>query len=100
MRTREKSYSDYGITEDEINYIESFCRNAGVEDRNIIKNALSEIQPYIAPYVYYSLVDGLSYEKICAKSYIYMGKGDFYGYRRQCMEAIKRWMILYGIWEM
>ena len=28
------------------------------------------------------------------------GKGDFYGYRSQGMAAIKRWMILYGIWEM
>ena len=100
MRTREKSYSDYGITEDEVRYIKSFCQNADDEQKNIIRNALAELQPYIAPYVFYSLVDNLSYEDICAKNYIYIGKGDFYGHRRQGMAAIKRWMILYGIWEM
>ena len=99
MRTREKSYSDYGITEDEVRYIKSFCQNADDEQKNIIRNALAELQPYIAPYVFYSLVDNLSYEDICAKNYLYIGKGDFYGHRRQGMAAIKRWMILYGIWE-
>ena len=100
MRTREKSYSDYGMTEDESEYVKSFCRNANDEQRKIIQYALSDLQPYIAPYVFYSLVDNLSYEDICAKNYIYMGKGDFYGHRRQGIAAIKRWMILYGIWEM
>lgn len=100
MRTREKSYSDYGITEKEVRYIKDFCRNANDEERKIIRNAISELQPYIAPYVYFSLVKNMSYEDICAKNYIFMGKGDFYGHRRQGMESIKRWMILYGIWEM
>ena len=100
MRTREKSYSDYGITDDEVKYIKEFCRNANKEEQHIIRAALSELSPYIAPYVFYSLVDNLSYEDICAKNYLYIGKGDFYGYRRQGMAAIKRWMILYGIWEM
>lgn len=100
MRTREMSYSDYGITKDEVRYIKIFCQNADDEQQNLIKYALAELQPYIAPYVYYSLVDNLSYEDICAKNYLYIGKGDFYGYRRQGMAAIKRWMILYGIWEM
>ena len=100
MRTREMSYSDYGITKDEVQYIKSFCQNADDEQQNLIKYALAELQPYIAPYVFYSLVDNLSYEDICAKNYLYIGKGDFYGYRRQGMAAIKRWMLLYGIWEM
>lgn len=100
MRTREKSYSDYGITEEEKIYIKDFCRDANDEEKHIIRTALNELQPYIAPYVYYSLVDNLSYEDICSKNYLYIGKGDFYGYRRQGMAAIKRWMILYNIWEM
>lgn len=100
MRTREKSYSNYGMTEDEADYVKSFCRNADEKQRKIIKYALSELQPYIAKIVYDSLVKGLSYEDICAKNYIYIGKGDFYGHRRKGMAAIKRWMILYGIWEM
>lgn len=99
-RTREKSYLDYGITDNEIKYIKEFCKNSNDNEKPIIKTALSELQPYIAPYVYYSLVDNLSYEDICAKNYLYISKGDFYGYRRKGMAAIKRWMILYNIWEM
>ena len=100
MRTREKSYDDYGLNEKEVRYIKEFCRSASEEEQVIIRNALSELQPYIAPYVYYSLVDNLSYEHVCAKNYIFIGKGDFYGYRRKGMAAIKRWLILYNKWEL
>lgn len=99
MRTRQKTYSDYGISDAEVKYIKKFCQNANDEEKRIIKTALSELNPYIAPFIYYSLVDNLSYEDICSKNYIYIGKGDFYGHRRQGMESIKRWMILFGIWE-
>ena len=99
MRTREKSYEDYGMTEKEVRYVKDFCRNANDEEREIIRNAISELQPYIAPYIFFSLVDNLSYEDICAKNYIFMGKGDFYGHRRKGMESIKRWMILNNIWN-
>lgn len=94
------SYEDYGMTDAEVRYVKEFCRNANEYEKKIIKNALSELQPYIAPYVYYSLVDNISYDNMSKKKYIYIGKGDFYGHRRQGMDAIKRWMILYGIWEM
>lgn len=104
MRTRNMSYKDYGISDDEIHYILDFCRKADKEQKSVIKNALAELPPYISPYVFYSLVDNLSYDDICAReakcgNFIFIGKGDFYGYRRQGMESIKRWMILYGIWE-
>lgn len=94
------SYEDYGISDDEVQYIKTFCKNSDDKQKLLIKCALSELQPYIAPYVYYSLVDNLSYDDICAKNYLYIGKGDFYGHRRKGMESIKRWMMLYRIWEM
>lgn len=100
MRTREMSYEDYGITENEKQYILDFCRKADDKQKMIIRNALAELQTYVAPYVYYSLVDNLSYDDICAKNYLYIGKGDFYGHRRKGMAAIKRWMILYGLWKL
>lgn len=99
MRTREKSYSDYGITDEEVRYIKEFCWKSNEQQKELIRSALTELQPYIAPYVYYSLVNNLSYEDICAKDYLYIGKGDFYGHRRQGMAAIKRWMILYNVWQ-
>ena len=100
MRTRNTSYSDYGITEDEKKYILDFCRTADADQKMIMKNALSELNPYIAPYIYYSLTEGKSYDKMIVKQEIYMSKEDFYGYRRKGMEAIKRYMQLYRMWEM
>ena len=99
MRTRYKSYGDYGITEDEKMYILDFCRMANDEQKMIIKNALAELNPYIAPYIYYSLTEGKSYDKMIVRKEIYMSKEDFYGYRRKGMEAIKRYMLWHGIWE-
>lgn len=99
MRKREMSYSDHGLSEKEVRYIKDFCRKADEKEKEIIRNALSELQPYIAPYIFYSLVNNLSYEDICAKDYLFIGKGDFYGKRRQGMECIKRWMILNNIWD-
>lgn len=100
MRTREMSYEDYGMNDKEVRYIKEFCRNANQEEKTIIKYALSEIQPYIAPFVYYSLVNNMSYEELCGKEYIYTGKVDFYGHRRQGIACIKRWLILYNMWEL
>ena len=79
MRTRQKTYSDYGISDAEVKRIKDFCHYANDEEKMIIKTALSELDPYIAPYVFFSLVDNLSYEDICARNYLYIGKGDFYG---------------------
>ena len=99
MRTRNKSYSDYGITEEEKKYIFDFCRSADDKQKAIIKEALSELNPYISRYIYRSLVYNQSYDDICKEEYIFMRKEDFYGYRRKGMEAIKRYMLLYGIWK-
>lgn len=93
------SYEDYGMTEDEVKYVIDFCRNSNDEEKNIIKEALSTLDPYIAPYVFYSLVDKKSYEKICKKDYLYIGKEDFYAHRRYGIYCIKDWMIINKIWN-
>lgn len=100
MRTREMSYADHGITEEEKRYIKDFCRNANDMEKQIIKIALSELNPYIALRIYDSLVSGISYDTICRREYLYMQPVDFYAYRRKGMESIKRWMQIYGIWKM
>ena len=101
MRTREKSYEDYGLTKDEIHYIKEFCFNSNTEQqKEIIKVALSELSPYIASKCLESLIHNKSYDDLCKEEYLYIGKDDFYGYRRKGMAAVKRWMIWNNIWEM
>ena len=98
MKTRYKSYADYGVTDSEKIYLYDFCRNANEVDKKIIKEALSELPPYIAPFVFFSLTECMSYDRICQKNYIFMDMVDFYAYRRKGIAAIKRWLILYGKW--
>lgn len=99
MRTREKSYKDYGITEDEKKYILNFCRTAGEKDKELVKKALKELNPYISPHIYRSLTENLSYDDLCKTDYLYMHSVDFYAYRRKGIAAIKRHMIQDGIWN-
>lgn len=100
MRTREKSYRDYGLTDVEIEYIKDICRNADTEQKKaVIKIALSELSPYIASKCLDSLINNKSYEDLCKEEYLFITKVDFYAYRRKGMAAIKRWLILNNIWE-
>ena len=43
MRIRNMSYSDYGISDNEMHYILDFCRNSNEDQKAIIKNALAEL---------------------------------------------------------
>jgi|GEM_PF-684693 len=102
MRTRNKTYTDYGISKDDKSKILLFCRRAkgNKQDKMIIKSALAEIaSAYTALMVYEALTEGLSYEKLDEKRGLVIGKEDFYGYRRKGMESIKRYMQLTGRWE-
>lgn len=100
MRTREMSYADHGIETAEIKYIHRFCENANDEEDAIIRIALLDIKSDMFQPVYDSLRYGKSYETLDKEKYLHIGKDDFYGYRRQGMAAIKRWMTIYNIWEM
>ena len=63
MRKREMSYSDYGMTNDEVKFVIDICRNPNENEKYIIDTALTEINPYIAPHTAvtekYYLVDDL-----------------------------------------
>ena len=64
MRKREKSYIDYGMTSEEVKYVNDICRNPNETEKLIIETALTEINPYIAPYVKKHLSEKKSYEKL------------------------------------
>ena len=101
MQIRKTSYSDYGLTEDEVKYIKLFCKNATDEEvERIIKPAVNEIgDSYIEDKILKSLTTGMSHYIISKKEYLLLSDTDFYAYKRKAIEAVKRWMILYGILE-
>ena len=106
MRTREMNYEDYGMDKKIVDGVREFYRKAIAENNTehlqIIDDAFSEFDPYIAPLIKKNLFEKMSYEKICAKQYIYLDKGSFHGKCRQAIEKIDRWMMLnwiYKDWE-
>ena len=58
MRTRDKNYSDYGITDDEARRIKEYCQTASVEDKlTLFQCAISsapglEVEIYESPVSY------------------------------------------------
>lgn len=97
MRTRQKSYRDYGIGEEEKKKVFQFCQNPSESDRKIIMDAIEYVNPQIAEHLYISLTERKSYQEMFKKSYIPIPEKDFYGYRRKAMWAIYDMMRLCGM---
>lgn len=94
------SYEDHGMTKEEYKYVIDFCKKAGENEKEYIREALSSLPRYHAKCVYDSLTANMSYEKMDRKNSIYISKVDFYAYKRYGAAEIKEWMICHGIWEM
>lgn len=97
------SYEDYGMDKKIVDGVREFYKKAfnecNTKHIEAIENAFSEFDPYIAYCVRKNLFDGISYEKLYAKEYICIDKGSFYGYCRQAIEKIDRWMMLIGYYK-
>lgn len=99
MRTRDKSFRDYGIDPDEEKQLKRLCKSAEFSYHDILLQAAVSSNPVIAPDLYYSLASGVSYEKINNVKRICLAKNDFYGYQRKCLSIFKNLLIVLGKWE-
>lgn len=102
MKTREKGYKDYGFyEEDEHKKIIKYCRSSDFDedDSFLLNQAALHIKPCIQNELYESIVTGISYEKLTRKKYIPLPEGDFYGYRRKCIEEFWRLMRISNKWK-
>lgn len=89
MRTRDASYWDYGISEAESKTLIEICHNADSQTELLLLKAAQEACMEYASSLFYSLRNNLSYEDVCSNNYLYIGKGDFYGYRRKVLYLLK-----------
>lgn len=89
MRTREKGYVDYGLTREEAKKILEWCKKPDFEENVLLLECAKKAHYYIFNDIYFSLVKGLSYEKIDQKSYQELGKEDFYGHRRKTLALFR-----------
>ena len=79
IRNRDRSYSEYGISEAESKEIIKYIRSGNMTDEEehlLLKSAI-EANSSIFPDIYASIRSGISYENI--------SKPDFYGYRRKAI---------------
>ena len=90
---RDTYLKSYGFTDQEINKILDYCRNARDYDQQLILQAAQEVYPEIAPYLFLNLTTGLGYDRM---GNIPMQRKDFQGYRRKTIETYNRYMMLNG----
>lgn len=96
---RDTYLKSYGFTDQEINKILDYCRNARDYDQQLILQAAQEVYPEIAPYLFLNLTTGVGYDRM---GNIPMQRKDFQGYRRKTIETYNRYMILNGkqiVWK-
>ncbi len=89
MRTRNRKLIHYGITEARGREL---LQLATQEDyRDLVCQAAELSNSYLASYLVKSLRQGIGYDRIFGRRYIYpCTRADFYGYRRKTLAIIDR----------
>lgn len=82
------SYEDYGITKDKVKELREKCRVLSEDEKILLWSCCAEANMELKHYIYNSLVNNLSYEKIYVRNYVPITKDDFYAYRRKSIVFI------------
>lgn len=98
MRKREMGYQEYGFDEREEKCLKEYCRKSDFTDHGILLQAAISSNPAIVADLYYSLVKGLSFDRISNIRYIPIPKVDFYGYQRNCLAIFRNLLVMCGKW--
>lgn len=85
MKTRNKSYIDYGISKQKANELKKRCQTLNARERDILMECCKCANQGIAYEMMYSLIYGVSYDKLIACVYIPALREDFYAYRRKAL---------------
>lgn len=99
MRKREMGYQDYGFAPGEEEQLKEYCRKSDFTEHDILLQAAITSNPALAADLYYSLVNGLSFDRISNIKYIPIPKADFYGYQRNCLAIFMNLLVMYGKWK-
>lgn len=88
MRLREKTYEDWGLTKELVTELRKKCRE--IRHQPTLFAAAYEANPELAPFIYFSLSAGLSYDDISRAFYIPMCMESFYAYRRYALTIFQK----------
>lgn len=96
MRTRDKTYADYGFQRNEEKYIKYLARQPSYEQRLLLYDAAYSVESTLADDIVYSIVTGVSYDDIQKIHYIPAGRSTFYGDCRATLALFRDKMREYG----
>lgn len=96
MKTRLASYSDYGFRPGEENQFMEFCRQPNFTEGFLLLECVKKSNAVIGGDVYFSLIKGLSWEKLDVRTMQQYNKNDFYGYRRKTLGLFRAALIECG----
>lgn len=110
MKTREKKCDDYGFDatagyggfdNEEQKKLKAFCqgKDYGLYEMRLLAEAAVSANQDLSNDIYYSLVSGLSYDKLMSIKYIPISKSDFYAYQRKCLAIFRNLLIMCGKWR-
>lgn len=98
MRTRTTYYRDYGFNEKEEILLKNWCRDVEFTEELLLLECAIESNKSMCNEIYFSIVKGLSFEKLDTKIYMYCLKADFYGYQRKTLAKFRGKLIEKGIY--
>ena len=87
MSVRDTYLKDYGLSEEDVGKIVSYCRKAKDYEQRLLLEAAQDTYPEM------NLTTGIGYDRM---GNIPMQRKDFQGYRRKTIETYNRYMILNG----
>lgn len=100
MRTRYKTYADYGMLKSDEEKTRERCLKASAEERLIILRCAISAAPGLEIAIYDSITSGFGYRTLLRMGrQIPAGEDDFYAYRRKTLAEISRYMRLLGRWK-
>lgn len=96
MRTRNKGYLDYGFLPGEEKLLKEWCKKSDFSEEVLLLESAKIENKDIFNDIYFSIVKGLSYEKMDKNVSQYIGKGDFYGHQRKTLAIFRKALIKCG----
>lgn len=93
MRTRQRSYSWYGISKDELRTIFAKLSKLNELERSEVEAVIIATLPsHVAKYVIRSIFDNVGYTYMTRKEGLLALPEDFYGYKRKAVYEAKKWL--------
>lgn len=100
VRVRSRGFEDYGFRSGEAKQLLAYCQDPRrFEEHELLLRAAKTSKREIANLLYFSITNKCSWDQLDKMEYLYIGKGDFYAYRRKTLALFRDTLIACGKWD-